>query len=451
MRRNRGGLYIFLAVVAVVAAIAYFIYTSEKFEREKPTITAPDLIYWNLKKPLTITINDNVAVKSYSVTIANRQQRVTLDKQELTNPQKTITLTIKPPANMQLGQKALLEIEAKDRSFWNYFTGNSAKKTIKLKIDTKKPQLNLITNSYAIVKGGSALVVFECRDENLQDFYIETNFGKKFYAQPFYKDGFYAALIAWPITEPNFRANIVAFDKAKNRSKVHIPLYLRSKSYKVSKIHLKESFLKGKISILAEDYPETASMSLEEKFRFINEKLREANEKLIHAYASKVPKQKIDFFSIKPFYPLKNAAAVASFGTHRYYYYKGKLISESYHLGLDLASVKRAPVKASNPGDVVYADYNGIYGNMPLISHGLGLYTLYGHCSTLLVKSGDRVREKQIIAKTGNTGLALGDHLHFGVLVQGIEVRPSEWMDKRWIKLNITQILQEAKKIIDTQ
>lgn len=451
MRRNRSGLYFFLGGLIIVGAIAYFVYTSEKFEREKPTIAAPDLIYWNLKKPLEITISDNVALKSYSVAIANQQQRIILDKLELTNPQKSITLTIKPPANIELRQKALLEIEAKDRSFWNYFLGNSTKKIIKLYIDTKKPQLNLINNSYAITKGGSALVVFECRDKNLQDFYIETNFGKKFYAQPFYKDGFYAALIAWPITVSTFRANIVAFDKAKNRSKVHIPLYLRNKIYKTSKIHLQDSFLKGKISILAEDYPETASMSLEEKFRFINEKLREANEKLIHTYAAKVPQQKIDNFSIKPFYPLKNAAAVASFGTHRYYYYKGKLISESYHLGLDLASIKRASVKTSNFGDVVFADYNGIYGNMPLISHGLGLYTLYGHCSTLLVKKGDRVRPGQVIAKTGSTGLALGDHLHFGVLVQGVEVRPSEWMDKRWIKLNITQILQEAKKIIDTQ
>ena len=438
------------AIVVLVGVVAYFIYTSKRFEREKPTIDAPTMLYWNLKKPLTITISDNVALKSYKVVMSNGKNRVTLDKQELTNGKKMVTLHIKPPIDLELKNRAVLEIEATDRSFW-HLVGNKAKKVVKLFIDTKKPQLNLINNSYAITKGGSALVVFECRDENLKDFYIKTNFGKKFYAEPFYKDGFYAALIAWPITQRKFRADIVAFDKANNRAKVHIPLYLRNKRYKVSKIHLKDSFLQGKISILAEDYPKTAMMSLEEKFRFINEKLRETNEKLIHTYSSKVPKRRIDNFVIKPFYPLRNGAAVASFGTHRYYYYNGKLISDSYHLGLDLASVKRAPIRASNPGKVIFADYNGIYGNMPLISHGLGLYTLYGHCSTLLVRRGDWVRAGQIIAKTGNSGLALGDHLHFGVLVQGIEVRSSEWMDKRWIKLNITKILQEAKRIIDTQ
>jgi murein DD-endopeptidase MepM/ murein hydrolase activator NlpD len=45
----------------------------------------------------------------------------------------------------------------------------------------------------------------------------------------------------------------------------------------------------------------------------------------------------------------------------------------------------------------------------------------------------------------------MGDHLHFGILVQGVEVRPEEWMDKKWLKLNITDTIRDAKKIIDRQ
>jgi len=93
-----------------------------------------------------------------------------------------------------------------------------------------------------------------------------------------------------------------------------------------------------------------------------------------------------------------------------------------------------ADVKVSNPGTVVYADENGIYGNMPMI------YTLYGHCSQVLVKVGDNVNAGQVIAKTGKTGLALGDHLHFGILIQGIEVN--------WIKKFITNVFNEADNII---
>ncbi len=432
-----------------MAAGGYYVYTSTAFERQKPTIEVADEIYWNLKKPLQVILKDNVAIKEYKAVMSNGKEKSTLDMQVLNRPSKEVVLHLRPPVDMDFGSKeALLQIEVRDKSYWNYFLGNSATKSVKIHIDTKKPELDLITNSYAIRKGGAALVVFGCRDENLKEFYIKTNFGKKFYAEPFYKKGYYAALIAWPLWQKSFRADIVAFDKAGNRSKVHIPLYLKERKYKKSIIHLKKSFLEGKVSILAEDYPETQKMSPIEKFKFVNEKLREQNEKLIHTLTSKVPQKLIKDFPIKPFYPLKNAAPVASFGTHRFYYYEGKLVSESYHLGLDLASVKRAPIKASNEGKVVFADYNGIYGNMPLISHGLGLYTLYGHCSTIFVKRSQQVARGQTIAKTGSTGLALGDHLHFGVVVQGIEVHPVEWMDKRWIKLNIIDILSDAKKIL---
>ena len=100
---------------------------------------------------------------------------------------------------------------------------------------------------------------------------------------------------------------------------------------------------------------------------------------------------------------------------------------------------------------VVYADYNGIYGNMPIIHHGMGLYTLYAHCSNMNVQEGDRVKAKAVIANTGMTGSVLGDHLHFGVLVQGVDVRPQEWMDKQWIRLNITEVMSNARRIIKRQ
>jgi len=157
----------------------------------------------------------------------------------------------------------------------------------------------------------------------------------------------------------------------------------------------------------------------------------------------------IDGFKINKMYPLKNAQVVASFGDHRKYSYNGKKISESYHLGLDLASNAMASIKPQNGGDVVYSDYNGLYGNMPMIHHGLGLYTIYGHCSSVSVSADESVSAKSDIAKTGKSGYAMGDHLHFGVLVQGIEVRPQEWMDKQWIKLNITDVIKSAKEIIN--
>jgi murein DD-endopeptidase MepM/ murein hydrolase activator NlpD len=118
-------------------------------------------------------------------------------------------------------------------------------------------------------------------------------------------------------------------------------------------------------------------------------------------------------------------------------------------MGIDLASTSFADIKTSNDGEVVYAKYNGIYGNNIIISHGLGFFTLYGHCSKMLVEEGDRVKAGDVIAKSGSTGLALGDHLHFGAIVQGVEVRPEEWMDRKWLKLNIEDVIKNGKKLIE--
>jgi len=85
------------------------------------------------------------------------------------------------------------------------------------------------------------------------------------------------------------------------------------------------------------------------------------------------------------------------------------------------------------------------------LSFGLGLYTIYGHCSSINVSVGENIINRTKLASTGRTGLALGDHLHFGILVQGIEVRPEEWMDKLWIKKNITDIIENSKKVINRQ
>ena len=154
-------------------------------------------------------------------------------------------------------------------------------------------------------------------------------------------------------------------------------------------------------------------------------------------------------FNIYPFRPLKGATSVASFGDHRKYFYHDEFVSEANHMGLDLASVRMAPIIASNKGKVVFADDNGVYGNSPIIDHGLGLFSLYGHCSSMRVHEGDFIDRGHVVGNTGKTGLALGDHLHFGVYVQGVPVRPEEWMDKVWIKNNVTDIIKNAKKIIE--
>jgi len=450
-RKNNSSSILFLIIFGGIIGGVVYLYNSAMFERNLPEVSVSQAKYWNLKEPIDIAISDDSGIKWYEVKMISSEGEKVLKQEALLTPENKLELKVEYP-KMSYGIKdkeIKIVVTAVDSSKWDFFAGNSVSVEKSFIIDKKKPLVSLITNSYGIYKGGSALVIFKAKDENLKDLYVEVNKKRRFKVQPFYKEGYYTALVAWPVTEKKFDARIIVEDKAGNSIRVHIPYYHKAKSYKVSKIKLSNRFLKGKIAELAYDYPETQGVEESiEQFKIINEDVRANNEKIIHDITSKISDKMVSNFSIKPFYPLKNAAKVASFGDHRLYYYKNKKVSESYHLGLDLASVKMGAIRTQNYGMTVFAEENGIYGNLPIIHHGMGLYTIYGHCSSLRVVTGDSVKPKQQIANTGKSGYAMGDHLHFGVLVQGVEVRPEEWMDKDWIRLNITEVMKNAKKLI---
>ena len=112
-------------------------------------------------------------------------------------------------------------------------------------------------------------------------------------------------------------------------------------------------------------------------------------------------------------------------------------------MGFDLSVVQHNPIEAANDGKVVLAEYFGIYGNAVLIDHGAGLLSLYGHMSQIDVKPGQTVKKREIIGKSGATGLAEGDHLHFGLFLQGVPVNPTEWWDEKWIKDHVLDRLKD--------
>ena len=444
-------------MLLVLVALSAYIFTSKDFERNVPMIQSDSTMYWNRKDPLKINIADESALKSYEVRVSDGVHEVILANEiflenvnqkmiEIVYPKKAIRGVMLDPK----ATKLQVMVTATDKSNWNFMQGNSVSKVIDIHVDYKRPNVNVLANSYSITRGGSALVVFQVKDEALRSFYVEAG-GKRFKAQPYREDGYYATLIAWPFNRDNFTANIVAKDRAGNKRITNIPLYLMAKKYKTSWIQAKDKFIDGKISDLIDTEPKYSTITNRlEKLKAVNETMRLENEDVIHKLGNSVSDEILDSWRVKKFYPLKNGAKVASFGDERHYYYEEKEneVSHSYHVGLDMASTKMAKIVSSNAGRVVFAEYNGIYGNMPMIDHGMGLYTIYGHCSNIIVSVGDEVSEGTVIAQTGKSGLALGDHLHFGILVQGVEVRPEEWMDSKWIRDNIDKVFREADKII---
>jgi murein DD-endopeptidase MepM/ murein hydrolase activator NlpD len=147
------------------------------------------------------------------------------------------------------------------------------------------------------------------------------------------------------------------------------------------------------------------------------------------------------------FQPFGDAAIKGAFADRRTYQHGGADVDTQDHLGFDLARTERAPVNAGNDGVVVHAARLGIYGNCVVIDHGWGLMTLYAHLSSIDVGVGANVTRGQIIGKTGATGLAGGDHLHFTTMIHGQPVNPIEWWDDHWIEDRVRRKLREAAAV----
>lgn len=94
------------------------------------------------------------------------------------------------------------------------------------------------------------------------------------------------------------------------------------------------------------------------------------------------------------------------------------------HDGIDLAAPLGTPIKAARPGKVLYAGDQKGYGLIAIIEHSNGLTTLYAHNRDLRVKTGQQVRDGQVIATVGESGRTTGPHLHFEVRKDGVPVDP---------------------------
>lgn len=449
---NIKNLVIYVVLFLIVGVVG-FLFLSPTFERNAPKIKVDEQIYWNLQKPINVAINDDYGIKSYELTFIDGDKRVKLDSKVVSNENGTLNLEVMPPMFDEFNKptQGILQVKTTDTSMWNFFNGNSAIKNSKIIIDRRSPIANVITNSYLLRQGGSGVIVVEINDENLKDYYITFNDEEVFELFPFYKKGFYISIITWPIDIKEFkRVNLVAVDMANNKTVTKVPFYIKSFKEKIDEIKISDDFVNNISKQVLQNSDMNVPSDVVEAFVKTNKELREKNVKTIRDVVRKnLPNSGQIQFDVKTFERMSNAATFAQYGERRHYFYNEHKIDEAWHLGMDWASVKRADIIASNPGKVIYKGYLGIYGDTLIVDHGLGLGTLYAHMSSSTVEVNDDVKSGQQIGNTGSTGAVFGDHLHFGVLVQGIEVNPNEWLDSNWIKLNLTKTINDAIKIMN--
>ncbi len=98
--------------------------------------------------------------------------------------------------------------------------------------------------------------------------------------------------------------------------------------------------------------------------------------------------------------------------------------ASTYHQGIDISAPAGTAIKAAKAGTVVTASYSSGAGNYIMLNHGNGVFTVYMHCSSLAVSKGQQVATGATIGYVGSTGVSTGNHLHFGVSVNGSYVNP---------------------------
>jgi murein DD-endopeptidase MepM/ murein hydrolase activator NlpD len=258
---------------------------------------------------------------------------------------------------------------------------------------------------------------------------------------PALRVAFFALLWDQSLSTP---ISVFARDNVGNESSGSFDFRVFPKQFRRSTISLDDRFLGRVVPPILQNSTELTvddPGNLLAAYLAINRDLRRMNNETITALAKETAPE---IFWRGAFKQLLNTAVEAGFADQRTYVYNGQDVDHQVHLGFDLASTAQAPVRSANRGRVVHAGWLGIYGNCVIIDHGMGLQSLYAHLSSIGVTTGQMVELEAELGRSGATGLAGGDHLHFTMLLNGNAITPIDWWSAQWVQDRVLRKLREA-------
>jgi murein DD-endopeptidase MepM/ murein hydrolase activator NlpD len=430
--------FIISALILIIGGGGWWFFNTYG-ELEKPAIAFDhEINAVGLQKTIQITFTDkNRGLRNTSASISQGTQTHVLSSINYTDTgrkEERLTIVIDLLTMKLQNGPAVLTLEATDHSLWK----NHAVVSRQITIDVTPPQLFLLNSTNHINPGGSCFIAYRTsKPVVLTGVKVNNNFFTGYPATISGKPSF-ISFFAFPVGASKGGVNIkvMAKDEAGNETSVNLPYLIMAKKFRSDKMMLSESFLQQKMPEFQSLVPSLRGKSPVETFIYVNGLLREDNLKTIQEICGKTSPRQLWQDN---FLRMNNAAPMAQYGDKRSYMYGGKVVGESTHLGVDLASTAHSPIEAANSGVVVYTGYLGIYGNVVIIDHGLGLFSLYAHMDAIQAKNGQEVKKGEAIGQSGTSGLAGGDHLHFGIIVGGQFVNPQEWWDPHWIADNVTK------------
>ena len=432
-----------LAAAAVLAAAGAGVLL---FEFEKPTLVLDkEIKYLGGKVELPLRAADKKSgIRSLTITLTQGDTSIVLLEKsfprqawfKLAGPaslnEKVVIDAQK--AGIKEGEAELI-ISVRDFSLNNFFKGNETLQRLPVIMDTTPPVVHILHAQRAIRSGGSGMVLYTISEPpGKHGVAIDNAFFPGF---PVGKKDAYICYFAlpWNAGQPA-KMQLIGSDEAGNEVLLPLSTVFRKEAVKRDSINLSERFLQQKMPEFAQHYPAMRG-SLVEQYLYVNNQVRRSNDEAIaRICAATDPRQLWTDRFLRMF-----GSSRAGFADQRTYLYNGAVIDTQTHLGVDIASLEQAEVRAANRGRVAFAEYLGIYGNTVIIDHGQGVFSLYSHLSSIGVTVGATAEKDQPIGRSGATGMAGGDHLHFSMLVHGIFVTPVEWWDQHWIDVNIKSAL----------
>jgi murein DD-endopeptidase MepM/ murein hydrolase activator NlpD len=323
---------------------------------------------------------------------------------------------------------------------------SSATKDVNVRL--APPQVGILSTFHYVNHGGTEFVVYRATPEDVESGVRVGDIDYPGYpasavgitSDPALRVAFFALLFDQDLDSS---IQVFARDPAGNEAVAPLDHQVFGKPYSKSRIEIDDRFVGRVVPAIAANSPneQIPTDDLVAGFLKINGDLRRKNNQYVMDLAKKSAPQML---FAGAFQQLGNSQVEARFADTRTYTYKGKEIDKQVHLGFDLAVTANVPVVAAERGTIVHASDLGIYGNCVVIDHGLGDESLYGHLSSIGVKVGDTVDKGMELGRSGMTGLAGGDHLHFTMLVGGQQVTPVDWWSTQWFEDRVRRKIAAA-------
>ena len=338
-----------------------------------------------------------------------------------------LPFTLEPQALGLKEGKARITATVRDRSWRDFLGGRTTTLSRDVIIDLVPLQLTFLSASHLLHAGGTGLIRYRLNKPAKESgVAIDGRFFAGF-PQPGGPQGEYVAFFALPREAPGaVTVEVQAKPGAGSQVQQRVSLQIKPRRWRQDRLNLSENFLRR----VAADFKVANPGDPLSAFLEVNREMRRANHERLRQVCSQTRPQPLWSGGFQRYL----GKSMARFGDRRAYMYQGRQVDQQEHLGEDLASLVHSPVPAANNGVVVLAEPLGIYGKTVVIDHGLGVFSQYSHLSQIDVKQGDEVKKGAVLGKTGTTGLAGGDHLHFSMLLQGEFVDPLEWWDPHWLK-----------------